>query len=121
MHVVWDSHPLKPPSSQATRSHPGKAKSYEPKTLNETMLPMRRKKSITISHTQHRTTPIPAPILTKEKEWGCEKKRRPTPGARKSKQREKQDGKLFNITIFLGIYTASMMLCLTDTSCIWNF
>ena len=33
-----------PPSTQATRSHPGKAKSYEPKTLNETILTMRRKK-----------------------------------------------------------------------------
>ena len=29
-------YPLKPPSSQATRSHPGKAKCYEPKALNET-------------------------------------------------------------------------------------
>ena len=35
---------LKPPSSQATRSHPGKAKSYEPRALNETMLSMKRKK-----------------------------------------------------------------------------
>ena len=25
MHVVWDSHQLKPPSSQATRSNPKKA------------------------------------------------------------------------------------------------
>ena len=40
----------------------------------ETMLPMRRKKSLTISHTQHRTTPISTTILTKEKEWGFEKK-----------------------------------------------
>ena len=32
--------------------------SYESKALNETMLPMKRKKSITISHTQHGTTPI---------------------------------------------------------------
>ena len=60
--------PTKPPSSQATRSHPGKAKSYKPNALNQTMLPMRRKKSITISHTQHRTTPIPTPISTKDKE-----------------------------------------------------
>ena len=42
-------YPLNLPSSQATRSHPGKAKSYEAKALNETMLPMRRKKSLTIS------------------------------------------------------------------------
>ena len=35
---------LNPPFSQATRSHPGKAKGYEPKALNETMLPMKRKK-----------------------------------------------------------------------------
>ena len=38
------AYPLKTPSSQATRSHPGKARSYEPKALNEIMLPMRRKK-----------------------------------------------------------------------------
>ena len=67
----------------STRSHPGKAKSYKPKALNETMLPMRRKKSINISHTQHRTTPIPFPISTKENEWEREKKGRPTPGAQK--------------------------------------
>ena len=76
MHIVWDLHPLKPPSSHATRSHPGKAKSYEPNALNKTMLPMRRKKSITISHTQHR------------------EKRRPTLGARKSRQMKKTGGKL---------------------------
>ena len=67
--LTWDvAYPLKPPSSQATRSHPGKAKRFEPKALNETMLPIRRKKSITISHTQHGTTPIPTPISTKVKE-----------------------------------------------------
>ena len=38
------AYPLKPLSSQATRSHPGKAKTYEPKALNETMLPAVRKK-----------------------------------------------------------------------------
>ena len=74
------------PSSQATRSHPRKAKSYEPMVLNESILPMKRKKSITISHTQYETTPISTPILTKMKEWGREKQRRPTPGARKCKQ-----------------------------------
>ena len=55
-------------SSQATRSYPGKAKSYEPKALNGTTLPMKRKKCITISHTQHVTTPILTLIFTKEKE-----------------------------------------------------
>ena len=67
--------PTNPPSSQATRSHPGKAKSYEPKALNETMLPMRRKKSLTISHTQHRAPPIPTTISTKKKECGREKEK----------------------------------------------
>ena len=62
------AYPLKPPSSQATRSHPGKAKSYESKALNETMMPMKRKKNITISHIQHITTPIHTTISTKEKE-----------------------------------------------------
>ena len=71
MHVVWDSHPLK-----ATRSHLGKAKSYEPKALNETMPPMRRKKSITISHTQHRTTPISTPFQPKRKNGKVRKKTR---------------------------------------------
>ena len=31
---------LTPPSSWATRSHPEKARSYEPKAPNETMLPI---------------------------------------------------------------------------------
>ena len=35
MHAVWDSHPLNLSSSQATRSDPGKSKSYKPKALNE--------------------------------------------------------------------------------------
>ena len=59
------AYPLNSPSSQATRSHPGKAKSYEPKALNETLLPMKGKKSVTISHTQHGTTPIPTPHFNK--------------------------------------------------------
>ena len=49
-------------------SHPEEAKSYEPKALNETMQPMKKKKGITISHTQQGTTQIPTPISTKEKE-----------------------------------------------------
>ena len=52
---------------------------------NETMLPMR--KSVTISHAQHRTPPIPISVLTKEKEWGCEKMRS-KPRTRKSKLRK---------------------------------
>ena len=36
--LTWDvAYPLKPPSSQATRLHPGKAKSYEPKAPNKTI------------------------------------------------------------------------------------
>ena len=61
---------LKPPSSQGTRSHPAKTRSYAPKALNETMLPIRKKKSLIISDTiQHRTPLIPIPISVKEKEW----------------------------------------------------
>ena len=44
--------PTKTPSSQAARSHTGKAKSYEPKALNELMLPMRIKKSLIIHQLQ---------------------------------------------------------------------
>ena len=77
--------------TQATRSHPGKAKSYEPKALNETM---RRKKSITISYTQQRTTPMPTPFQPKRKNGDMRKKRRPTLGARKSKQKKNTGGKL---------------------------
>ena len=68
--------------------HPGKTKSYEPKALNETMLPMRRKKSITISHTQQRTTPISTPFQPKRKNGKVRKNRRPTLEARKSKQKK---------------------------------
>ena len=53
------AYPTKPSSSQATKSHLGKSKSYEPKAMNETMLPM------TISHTQHRNTLIPTPFQPK--------------------------------------------------------
>ena len=49
------------PPSQATRSYPGKARSYELNILNETMLPMRRTKSLTISYTQYSTPPPPTP------------------------------------------------------------
>ena len=49
------AYPLKPPSFQAIKSHPGKTWSYEPKALNETMLPIKRKKSLAISPTQNRT------------------------------------------------------------------
>ena len=52
---------LNPPFSQATKSYPGKAKSYESKALNETMLPMK---------SQHGTTPTPIPISTKKNEDG---------------------------------------------------
>ena len=75
--------PTKPlPSSQATRSHPGKAKNYKPKAPNETMMPMRRKKRITISHTQQRTPPVSTPFQPKRKIGEIKKKKRPTPGAR---------------------------------------
>ena len=55
------------PSSQATKLHPGKAKSYELKALNETMLPMRRKKSITIYTTSTRPHQFPPPFQPKRK------------------------------------------------------
>ena len=61
-------YPLHPPCTRATRSLPGKARNYERKALNETMLPMGRKKSLIISHTQLRTPPIPTPISTKKRE-----------------------------------------------------
>ena len=67
------AYPLKPLSCQETRSHSRKTKSYEPKILNEIMLPMRRNFFFTISHTQHRTPHIPSPISTKEKELGHKK------------------------------------------------
>ena len=57
------------------------------------MLLMRRKNDITISDTQHRTPPIPTLISIKEKERRCDKKRRPTPGAKKIKK-GKTGGKL---------------------------
>ena len=76
--------PTKPSSFQTTRLHPVKARSYEPKAPNEIMLPMKRKKSFTIPHTQHRTPPIPTPFQP-EIENGDVRKRRPTLVARKSR------------------------------------
>ena len=80
MHGVWDSQGCNVPTktsqfSQLTRSYSGKARSYEPKALNETMLSKRRTKILTISHTQHMAPTIPTPILSKEKEWGHKKKK----------------------------------------------
>ena len=54
---------------------------------------MRRKTSVTISYTAQDHTNF-YPISTKEKEWGHEKKKRPTLGTRKSKQRKKTGRKL---------------------------
>ena len=65
---------LKVPSFQATRSHPGKARIYEPMALNKTMLPMRKNENLTITRTQQRTQLIPTPISTKKKEWEMRKK-----------------------------------------------
>ena len=70
MHGVWDSQRTK----VAIRSHSGKAKSYELKTLNETILCMRRKKSITISHIQHKTTSIPTPLQPNRKNGDVRKR-----------------------------------------------
>ena len=39
------AYPLNSPSSQAIKSHPVKARSYEPKPQNETMLPVKKEKS----------------------------------------------------------------------------
>ena len=60
--------PTKLPSSQAIKSHAGKAKCY---SLNPKRGPWMKQcnlwceKSLTISHKKHRTPPIP----TKKKEW----------------------------------------------------
>ena len=53
------AYPLNTPSFQATRSHSGNARSYDPKAVNETILRMWRKKILTISHNQHRAPPTP--------------------------------------------------------------
>ena len=49
------------------------------------MLPIRRKKCPTISHTQHRTLPIPTPFWPKRENGDVRKKRRPTRKHKKSK------------------------------------
>ena len=49
---------------------------------------MRRKKSLTISQTKHRTPPISIPITTKEKQWEREKKGKP----RQEQKREQKTG-----------------------------
>ena len=94
MHRVWDfqgrSLPTKPlPVFSSNKVTFRKSKSCGPKALNEIMLPTRRKKSLTISHTQHRTPPISIPISTKEKKWGREKKWDPHRQQEKRKNRMK--------------------------------
>ena len=80
---------LKPPlfSSKKVTSRKGKELWTKGPEWN---MPIRKKKSISISHTQHRTTSIPIPIIPKRKNGHMRKKKRPTPGARKSKQRDKK-------------------------------
>ena len=72
-------YPLKPLSSQAIKSHAGKA-NYEPKAQNETM--------------QHRILPILILISTKRKEKGHEKRRSSTPEARKREKMKKNRKKV---------------------------
>ena len=69
----------KSPSSQATRSHPGNARSYESKVLNETMLPMMRKKSHYFTHPAQDTTNS-NPHFNQRERTEREKKRRPAMG-----------------------------------------
>ena len=85
------SHPLKPPSSQATRSHPEKAKNYEPKALNETMLPMRRKK-VSLFHTPS-TWPhqFPTPFQPKKKNRDVRKRGDPLQEQEKVNKGKKQE------------------------------
>ena len=81
-------YPLKVSSSQATKSHPGKARSYEPKALNEAMLPMRKKK-ISPFHTpstgHHQ---FPSPLQLKRKNGNVRKKGVPHREQEKRKQIE---------------------------------
>ena len=53
------------PSTQAAKSHVGKAEAITQRALNETMLPMRKKREekCTASHTQHRTHQYSSPSL----------------------------------------------------------
>ena len=56
--------PLNTPLSKAAKSHAGKAEAITQRTLNETMLSMRKKKkNLTASHTQHKAPPILTPSL----------------------------------------------------------
>ena len=85
-------YPLKPLSSQATRSHPGKTRNYKPKALKETMLNMRRKKRVSLFHTpstgQHL---FPHPIKPKRKNGDMRKIKETYTGSYK---KEKTGGKL---------------------------
>ena len=85
--------PLKPLSSQAARLHPGKVRTYEPKALNETMLPMRIKK-ISLFHTPSTGHyQFSAPFQSKKK-MGDVRRKETHSGSKKSKQRKKTGGKL---------------------------
>ena len=61
-------------------SHLGKAKSYKPKALNETMQPMRRQKSIIISHTPAEEHTNFYPNFNQREKMGKSKKREKTGG-----------------------------------------
>ena len=54
----------------------------------------KKEKSLTISLTQQRTPPIPTLHFNQSEEWGHEKNRSPTPKARKSKERKKEEESL---------------------------
>ena len=84
MYVVWDLHPPKSFSSNKVTSRKSKELWTKGPEWNNAAYEEKEKyhyfthpvRDYTNSH----------PISTKKKEWGCEKYRRPTPGARTSKQ-----------------------------------
>ena len=84
------AYPINPFSSQATRSHPGKGPEWNNAVYEE------KEKYHYFTHPAQKYTNS-HPISTKEKKWGREKKKGPTPGARKSKQRDDKNAIIIRI------------------------
>ena len=65
-------YPQKPPLSQAINSHAGMLRKKGPELNNAANEVKRRRKSLTVLHTQHRAPPINTTISTEGKGWGHE-------------------------------------------------
>ena len=95
---VWDLYKIsiftKTPifSSNKTTCRKSKKLCTKGTEWNNAANEIKKEKSLTISHAQHKTPLIPTPISIKEKEWRHKKKSSPTLEERESKKKREKTG-----------------------------